>query len=281
MPVNAHYPDVPQTSAWSVARVFFPAGTYRHPANGLVQLRLVRRGSSYANLDLGFGQGARRLFTRPGDLLLTLPDRPSVFDIDDGRELTLLQVIPQLATDLLRECDCHALDALTPLLRRPVREPLVAEIVRRLEDNEPATPSTQRWALGMIFANLLRAARTIASTNKQQRLSDAAVGALLDRMQANLTEDWTIERMADEVGLPRRAFTAGFKEAKGMTAHQYVLQMRAERAELLLSTSDLPLADVAAQSGFANQAHMTRVLSRLTRRTPGQIRAAQDVLKGF
>lgn len=258
-----------------MTRVFFPAGTYRHPPPGLVQLRVVRRGSSYADIDLGLGLGARRVFTRPGDLLLTLPDRPTMLRIDDGRELTLLQVIPALATTLLRECGGLALDDLTPLLRRPLREPLVAEILRRLEDDEPPTRSAQHWALGLIFANLLRAARNMAATAKPPGLPGDALDALLTRIQANLTEAWPIERMAEEVGLPRRAFTAGFKDAKGMTAHQYLLRIRADQAEALLRTTDLPFADVAFRSGFANQAHMTRVLNRLIRRTPGQIRATR------
>jgi AraC family transcriptional regulator len=257
-----------------VARVFFPAGTYRHPPTGLVQLRVVRRGSSYADIDLGLGLGARRVFTRPGDLLLSLPNRPTMFRIDEGRELTLLQVRPALATDLLLRCGGYALDDLTPLLWRPMREPLVAEILRRLEDNQPETDEAGRWAVGLVFAHLLGAARRIAATTTPPVLRSDALSLLLERIEATLTEAWPVERMAEEVRLPRRVFAAGFKDAKGMTAHQYLLRMRADHAEMLLHTTDLPFADVAVHSGFANQAHMTRVLNRLKRRTPGQIRSA-------
>lgn len=265
------YPQLPQGSTWTVARVFFPAGNYRHPPTGLVQLRVVRRGSSYAEIDLGLG--ARRVFTRPGDLLVSLPDRATSFGIEDGRELTLVQVTPEQAGKLLRECGATGLDDLVPLLRRPTRDALVAEIVRRLESGEPDTAAARQWALGLVFANLLRVARKLASSATPVALQADAIEALLACVEASLNEPWSVARMARQAETPRRAFAAEFKEAKGMPVHQYLLRMRADRAVKLLSTTDLPIAEVAVQAGFAHQAHMTRVLNRLKRRTPRQIRA--------
>lgn len=100
--VTADYPDLPAGVPFSVTRLYVPAGRYAHRANGLVQLRLVRRGSSYADIDLGVG--SRRVFTRPGDLMLSVPDRPTAFGIADGRELILMQLSPTHATRLLRQC---------------------------------------------------------------------------------------------------------------------------------------------------------------------------------
>ena len=60
--------------------MFFAAGDYRHAPAGVVQLRVIRGGSSYAEIDLG--SGLRRVFTRPGDLLLSLPGRATRFKIE-------------------------------------------------------------------------------------------------------------------------------------------------------------------------------------------------------
>jgi len=270
--MSADYPDLPHGSAWAAARVYYPAHDYHHPPTGLVQLRVVRRGSSYADIDLGLG--ARRVFTRPGDLLLSLPDRPTLFRIDEGRELTLLQVTPALASKLIRQAGGHSLNDLTPLLRRPVRDPLVGELLRRLEFYDNDTAIAQQWALGVVFASLLRLAANLAARSKPAPLSEDALTALLARVQDRLAEPWTVEGMATEVGLPRRTFAAAFKAAKGMPVHQYLLRMRADRAVHLLRSTDLPITDVAQRAGFAHQAHMTRVLNRLKRATPAQIRAA-------
>ncbi len=262
-------PEFPRESAWNVVRVFYPAGDYRHPPNGLVQLRVVRRGSSYAEIDLGLG--TRRVFTRPGDLMLSLPERPTRFAIDEGRELTLLQVTAEHAMKVVQACG-RTLDELTPLLRRPVRDPLIAEVVRRLEV-VAEQPAAREWALGVVFSNLLRLAQSLHDAVKTAVLSEDALEALLTRVQTSLARSWTVEQMASDVDLPRRTFAAAFKDAKGIPVHQYLLGLRADRAVALLLTTDLPIADVAQQAGFAHQAHLTRVLSRLKRRTPSRIRS--------
>jgi AraC family transcriptional regulator len=264
-------PRLSHGSEWAAVRVFYPANAYQHPPSGLVQLRVVRRGSSYAEIDLGLG--AQRVFTRPGDLLLSLPDRPTSFRIEDGRELTLLQVAPALALEIVQQCGGRGLDDLIPLLSRPVRDSLVAEIVRRLEKDDQEAAIAQRWALGLVFANLLRTANKLVARETPGRLSEESLAALLARVEASLDEAWSVERMASEVGLPRRTFAAFFRGAQGMPAHQYLLRLRADNAAELLRSTDLSIADVALKTGFAHQAHMTGVLSRLKGQTPGRIRS--------
>jgi hypothetical protein len=91
-------------TAESTAKLMvFPAGDYRHPPTGTIQLRVIRGGSSHAEIDLG--SGLRRVFTRLGDLLLSLPDRATRFKIAEQRELTLITVEPSLASRLLSATD--------------------------------------------------------------------------------------------------------------------------------------------------------------------------------
>jgi AraC family transcriptional regulator len=54
-----------------------------------------------------------------------------------------------------------------------------------------------------------------------------------------------------------------------------VLDRRVERARQLLSRGTLPLKAIAAATGFADQAHMTRTLRDRLGITPGQLRARQ------
>ncbi|WP_156432598.1 helix-turn-helix transcriptional regulator [Mycobacterium sp. M26] len=269
----ADYPDVPNGARWSVSRVFFPAGDYDHPPTGLLQLRVVRRGSSYAYIDLG--AGLRRVYTRPGDLLLSLPDRPTAFRIDDGRELTLLQVDPSLADHLVRQAGGGDLDDLAPLLRGPARDAVVAELARRLEGGQSDTEAAQMWSLGVIVANVLRLAQGQESDPAAARLTSAALAALLADLEQTLAEPWTVDRMAEHVGLPRRVFAAAFKEATSLPAHQYLMRLRADQAAELLGRTDLPIAAIAHMTGFSGQPHLTRCLKQLKGTTPGEIRRSQ------
>jgi AraC family transcriptional regulator len=59
-----------------------------------------------------------------------------------------------------------------------------------------------------------------------------------------------------------------------MTPHEYIVQVRMERAKKLLSISDMPLAAVAAQVGFADQSHFSSTFRRTTSMTPRSHRNA-------
>ena len=58
----------------------------------------------------------------------------------------------------------------------------------------------------------------------------------------------------------------------GISPHQYVIQQRVERARLMLSKTDLAIADIALQVGFPRQSHLTQHFKRSSGMTPKQAR---------
>jgi PAS domain S-box-containing protein len=66
-----------------------------------------------------------------------------------------------------------------------------------------------------------------------------------------------------------------------LSPQQYVLRARVDHAATLLGTTRLPVAEVARESGFYDQASFTRTFGRLTGETPAQFRrAARDAGAG-
>jgi AraC family transcriptional regulator len=215
------------------------------------------------------------MFTRPGDLLLSLPDRPTAFHIEDRRELVIVQVAPAHASLLLEQAGGARLDDLTPLLAKPMRDTLAAELCRRLEHAGDAAATINEWMLGLLMATLLAHARATLSSPRRPIFSASRLQDLQDYITAHLDEPHSIEALATRAQLPRRVFAATFREATGLPVHQYVLRQRALRAAELLVSTDMPLAMLAAQCGFAHQAHMGRVVKQLLGRTPGTIRSGK------
>ena len=58
----------------------------------------------------------------------------------------------------------------------------------------------------------------------------------------------------------------------GVTAKQYVLRVRVDRAAELLADTSIPLATIAASVGFYDQSDFTRRFARLTGQTPARFR---------
>ena len=60
-----------------------------------------------------------------------------------------------------------------------------------------------------------------------------------------------------------------------MTPYQYVLDKRIERAQLMIETTSLSLAQISFASGFSSQSHMTDVFRAKLGMTPGKVRSGQ------
>jgi AraC family transcriptional regulator len=89
-----------------------------------------------------------------------------------------------------------------------------------------------------------------------------------DLIEAELDQDLSLERLAGEAGIGAHAFSAAFVRCFGVSPHRYVVERRIERAKRLLRDSDLPVATIAAHTGFANQSHLATVFKRTVGVTP-------------
>ena len=69
-----------------------------------------------------------------------------------------------------------------------------------------------------------------------------------------------------------------FKKTTGRTVHQFVEDVRLTRARMLLSETQLPLKQVAAQLGFGTPSSFSLAFRRATGTTPGRFRSESVVL---
>ncbi len=102
-------------------------------------------------------------------------------------------------------------------------------------------------------------------------LSAAAKRRTLELMEAQLNANLTIEALAREANLSPAHFARAFKETMGLAPHRYLLTLRLGHARRLLDAPDAMLADVAHRTGFADQAHFTRLFKREFGVTPGVV----------
>ena len=63
-------------------------------------------------------------------------------------------------------------------------------------------------------------------------------------------------------------FARLFKCATGQTPHQYVITCRMERAKQLLTETTLPLHEIGARVGYADQSHFTALFRQYVATTP-------------
>jgi AraC-like DNA-binding protein len=85
--------------------------------------------------------------------------------------------------------------------------------------------------------------------------------------------DLTADDLAAAAGCSRFAAYRAFTQAYGLAPSEYQRQLRVRAARRLLSAG-LPPSHVAAEAGFADQAHLTRWFRRYYGVTPGAYRLA-------
>ncbi len=90
-----------------------------------------------------------------------------------------------------------------------------------------------------------------------------AVGALHERPDRN----WTLSEMAETAGMSRARFAERFKRRTGMTAADYLTDLRLGVARLMLSKGH-PVKVAASAAGYADAASFSRVFRKRTGTSP-------------
>jgi AraC family transcriptional regulator len=92
-------------------------------------------------------------------------------------------------------------------------------------------------------------------------LSVATRRRLRDYIDMHLTEPLTLGVLAEVACLSEYHLARMFRTSFGLPPHAWIAQQRIERARLLLRTTALPLAQVAARCGYANASHFSHRFS--------------------
>jgi len=110
------------------------------------------------------------------------------------------------------------------------------------------------------------------SADSVRRLTPQQCNRAIEYIDERLGGNLTLAGIAKAAGVSTGRLNSEFKQAMKLAPYQYVLKARVSRANVLLTSTDLSLAQVTLQCGFSNQQHMTRMVRRMTGRTPGAIR---------
>jgi AraC family transcriptional regulator len=85
-------------------------------------------------------------------------------------------------------------------------------------------------------------------------------------------EDLTVAKIADLAGVHAVHLTRVFRQFHGCTVGEYIRRLRIEHASRELSSSETPLAEIAAAAGFSDQSHFCKRFKIFTGMTPAQYR---------
>lgn len=171
-----------------------------------------------------------------------------------------------LVTMLYVPTDWLAHEALVaPSRSGVVRMPRLAESARGLA----TTAEAQAWLRRVVPA--LRRRLPADSGAVEPAPASAAMRALIERVQqAVVGDDLSVADLANRCGVSRERIHRVLTAWIGMAPGDYLRAVRLHRARQMLLAGE-PAAAVAAECGFADQAHFTRWFRRSFGYTPGDL----------
>ncbi len=139
---------------------------------------------------------------------------------------------------------------------------------------EPIIEGSERLGTAVVIPEL----RPESAASSHSALPPYKLRRVLEFIQAHIDQPIALEQLAAAVAISPFHFHRQFKSSTGVTPHHYIVEVRVEAAKALLATTDLPLTEIAAQVGFADQSHFTATFRRATSTTPRNYRNANSRL---
>jgi AraC family transcriptional regulator len=93
-------------------------------------------------------------------------------------------------------------------------------------------------------------------------------------LRANLEGGVLLKEVARECGLSEGHFSRAFRRTLGVTPHKWLIEQRIAQSKEKLRDGGLSLSAVAAECGFSDQSHLTRIFRQAVGVSPGAWRRA-------
>jgi AraC-like DNA-binding protein len=117
-----------------------------------------------------------------------------------------------------------------------------------------------------LFIDLMKLNRSDA--RKRSPLASWQLRRAVEYIDEHSSRNIRLEELASLSGLSQSHFSHAFKASTGMAPHQWQTNARIEKSKMLLMKNEASLTAIAAESGFSDQAHFTRVFRKVVGTTP-------------
>jgi len=165
------------------------------------------------------------------------------------------------------------LDALPRLLRVPLGDGsgaawLMSLVRRGAQENTAPGPGSGALLAKLAELLFVEAMRRYVETLPQEQtgwlagLRDRYVGRALSLMHERPAHNWTVDELADRVGLSRSALAQRFADLLGQPPMQYLTRWRLVLAAAALRSSDRAIAGIAEESGYESESAFNRAFKR-------------------
>ena len=251
---------------------FPPHETPEHyPTQHVVAIQTKGKVQAERRLDGRF----RQEYIVPGDICIVPAHTRHWIHSQDEQELILLSLNPAFLGRVAYESVNPDRLEIVPHFAKD--DPLIYQIGRSLLTALQAEPFESRVYAETLGTALSAHLLQYYATDKRPlqssiSLTQSSIGQAIEYINEHLSEDLSLEAIASSIGMSKYHFCRAFRQAKGLSPWQYVIQQRIEAAKRLLVIPQLSIAQISQRLGFSTQGQFTNFFRKYVGVSPKQYR---------
>ncbi len=210
--------------------------------------------------------------TPAGDIAIINPGEVHTGQAVDETGWTYRVLYPDPSILVQAACEASGRKQEIPYFPTPViQDQQVAQLLLRLHkalegwNSKLEQDCRLLWTLAQLITRHADSRPNLKSVGNESH----SVKRVRDYLEANYTENVTLEQLSAIANLSPFYLLRTFHKQVGLPPHGYLNQVRLVHAKCLLSQG-WQISQVAQQTGYADQSHLTRQFKRMVGVTPGQ-----------
>jgi len=148
-------------------------------------------------------------------------------------------------------------------------ELLAEEMERECDGRQPGREVALRAKLLELMVLLSRAYTGTGSIEAHALLR---VGHVIGALENDFSKDWKLGDLLKIAHMSRSNLMRVFRQATGQTPIDYLLRLRIQRAMEMLRHTDLPITEIALETGFNDSNYFARQFRRMVGEPPRRFR---------
>lgn len=156
-------------------------------------------------------------------------------------------------------------------------DPRLTALLQQLRDEAVSRTASPLFVRGIAQALAIHLARSYAEVTEAAKGETSALPGfklrrVTDWLAENLAEEFSLPRLAAQVGMSESHFNRSFKRATGLPPSQYHIRLRMDAARRLLRETERSVIAIGNDVGYSNPSHFARVFRKETGLSPSDYR---------
>ncbi|ANG96366.1 MULTISPECIES: helix-turn-helix domain-containing protein [Brucella] len=218
------------------------------------------------------------LYLQPGSIIVIPPDESLKVSINSNAEVINIYISKNLMDDVFLEFSSVSNNLFKLDYSLSIYDEFLEQTINSVKDilyvGGRFSSIEVQYIARLLVARVVSKYSTLTSgdLNPDAGLSLPTLQKTFDYIDENLHRRIVIDKLANTAGVGAAQFARLFKRATNVTLHQYIIRRRVDKARDLLMETQMPIAEIAHECGFADQVHLTRFFGRIIGTSPASFR---------